>query len=136
LSSGEPISILWSTQRDVIAPIGQEKPDMSLALSKPIAAYIAGANAHDPDACAACFSDDAVVRDENREWRGPAAIRAWKAEVSKKYRPTLEVVRLAKADGKTIVTGRVTGTFPGSPIELRYAFTLDGEKIARLEILG
>jgi hypothetical protein len=107
---------------------------MSPELSKPIAAYIAGANAHDPDACAACFTDDAVVRDEGREWRGTAAIRAWKAEVSKKYQPTLKVTQVARADGKTIVTGRVSGTFPGSPIELPYAFTLDGEKIARLEI--
>jgi hypothetical protein len=107
---------------------------MSPELAKPIAAYIAGANAHDPDACAACFTDDAVVRDEGREWRGPAAIRAWKQAVSQKYHPTLAVVRSAQADGKTIVTGRVSGTFPGSPIELRYAFTLDGEKITRLEI--
>jgi hypothetical protein len=30
--------------------------------------------------------------------------------------------------------GRVSGNFPGSPVELRYVFTLDGEKIARLEI--
>jgi hypothetical protein len=33
----------------------------------------------------------------------------------------------------TVIT-RVTGEFPGSPIELRYRFTLDGDKIARLEI--
>jgi hypothetical protein len=28
----------------------------------------------------------------------------------------------------------VTGTFPGSPIELRFHFTLHGELISRLEI--
>ncbi|PYM74471.1 MAG: hypothetical protein DME10_06420 [Candidatus Rokuibacteriota bacterium] len=46
-------------------------------------------------------------------------------------------LRLARDDafaGKTIVTGRVSGNFPNSPVELRYAFTLAGGKIARLEI--
>jgi ketosteroid isomerase-like protein len=109
---------------------------MSRELPRSIAAYVAGSNAHDADACAACFTPDAVVRDEGRERRGTAAIRAWAEEVSEKYRPLLEVIALAKAEGKTIVTGRVSGTFPGSPIELRYCFTLDGEKIARLEILA
>jgi len=32
------------------------------------------------------------------------------------------------------VTARVTGDFPGSPVELRYGFTLEGASIARLEI--
>jgi ketosteroid isomerase-like protein len=36
-------------------------------LPKAIAAYIAASNAYDADACAACFTDDAIVRDEGRE---------------------------------------------------------------------
>jgi uncharacterized protein (TIGR02246 family) len=107
---------------------------MPVRLPAPIAAYIAGSNAHDADGCAACFTDDAVVLDEGRERQGVAAIREWMQEVSAKYRPTVEVVGVAQADDKTIVTGRVTGDFPGSPVELRYAFTLAGDKIARLEI--
>jgi hypothetical protein len=39
---------------------------MTLELPKAIRAYIEGSNAHDADACAACFADDAVVRDETR----------------------------------------------------------------------
>ena len=107
---------------------------MSLELPEPVAAYFAGSNAHDAGACVACFADDVVVRDEGREWRGVAAVRAWKEEVSRKYRPSVEIIAVAEADGRTIVTGRVTGDFPGSPVDLRYAFTLAGEKIARLEI--
>jgi uncharacterized protein (TIGR02246 family) len=107
---------------------------MSIELPAPIAAYIAGSNAHDANACAACFTDDAVVRDEGREWQGIAAIREWKEEVSSKYWLTVDVLDVAAADDKTIVTGRVSGNFPGSPVELRFTFTLAGEKIARLEI--
>jgi hypothetical protein len=107
---------------------------MSMELPKPIAAYFAGSNAHDAGACVTCFTDDAVVRDEGREWRGAAAVGAWKEEVTRKYQPTVEVIAVAQTDGKTVVTGRVSGNFPGSPVDLRYAFTLAGEKISRLEI--
>jgi hypothetical protein len=109
---------------------------MPADLPAPIAAYIAAANAHDAEACAACFATDAVVRDEGRERRGTAEIRAWKAEVSARYRPVVEVLEVAGSDGRTVVTGRVAGDFPGSPIELRFAFTLAGGRIARLEIQG
>jgi uncharacterized protein (TIGR02246 family) len=107
---------------------------MSIEVPAAIAAYLAGSNAHDAAACAACFTDDAVVRDEGRERQGNAAIREWMEEVSKKYRPTVDVIDVGETDDQTIVTGRVAGNFPGSPVELRYAFTLAGEKIARLEI--
>jgi hypothetical protein len=33
-----------------------------------------------------------------------------------------------------VVTARVTGDFPGSPVELRYGFALEGNRITRLEI--
>ena len=77
---------------------------------------------------------NAVVRDEGRERQGKAAIREWMEEVNKKYQPTVEVSDVGETDDRTIVTGRVAGNFPGSPVDLRYAFTLAGAKIARLDI--
>jgi hypothetical protein len=100
----------------------------------PVANYIAAANIQDIEGVVASFSESAVVRDEGRNRQGIAAIREWATEVSKKYRPTVEALDVAHADGRTIVTGRVSGDFPGSPIELCYAFTLKGAKIERLEI--
>ena len=38
-------------------------------------------------------------------------------------------------DGKTIVTSRLVGNVPGSPVDLRYFFKLEGDKIASLEII-
>jgi hypothetical protein len=107
---------------------------MQWRLPNPNQCLLAGANAHDADACAVCFTDDAVVRDEGRDRAGVAAIREWSEEVSTKYRPTVSVLDIAEVAGKTIVTGRVSGRFPGSPIDLRHMFTLKGDKIARLEI--
>lgn len=103
-------------------------------LTGPVANYIAAANAGDVDAVAANFSEDAVVRDEQQSRRGIAAIRQWATEVGKKYRPTVEVLEVEQTTGKTILKGRVSGDFPGSPIDLRYVFTLTGGKIERLEI--
>jgi hypothetical protein len=105
---------------------------MQRKLPKAIEAYFAAANAHDAVAVAACFTRDAVVRDEGRD---RTAIREWSEEVSRRYRPAVSVLEVAEAGGKTIVTGRVSGTFPGSPIDLRHLFTLEGGKIARLEIV-
>ena len=66
--------------------------------------------------------------------QGTAAIRQWMDAAIRKYEHVVEVLTCTEADGKTIVTGRVSGNFPNSPVELRYAFTLAGGKIARLEI--
>jgi len=103
-------------------------------LAQPVADYIAAANAQDIDAVTACFSRTAMVHDEKRERRGITAIREWAVEVSEKYRPTVEVLGVAERDGRTVVTATVSGNFPGSPVELRYAFTVTGGKIDRLEI--
>jgi|SRR5688572_23925722 len=103
-------------------------------LAQPIATYIAAANAQDTNAVTACFAEGAVVHDEKQDRQGIAAIRRWAEEVSEKYRSTVEVLDVAETGGTTVLTGRVSGHFPGSPIELRYAFTVKGEKIERLEI--
>src|SRR4029453_17786661 len=103
--------------------------DSSTEPPAPIAAYVAGSNAHDPGACVACFTDDAVVRDEGRDRRGNGALRAGLGGGRAKYRPTVDVIDIAESDDKTSVTGRASGEFPGSPVELRYTFTLAGAKI-------
>lgn len=76
------------------------------------------------------------MRDENQTIQGLAAIKQWKAETKKKYQHTIEPLSSVQKEGKTIVTNRLAGNFPGSPIELEFVFTLDGNKIASLEILS
>jgi hypothetical protein len=109
---------------------------VSVDLPTPIALYIAAENRGDAEALAQCFAENAVVRDENQTIEGLAAIKQWKAETTKKYQHTIEPLASVQKDDKTIVTNRLTGNFPGSPIELEFVFTLDGDKIASLEILS
>ena len=102
-------------------------------LPAPVAAYFA-AETTGAQAVAHCFSDGAVVIDERREYRGRTAIARWKAETSAKFRYSVERLGVHVSGDQTAVTGRVTGDFPGSPVELQYHFTLEGDRIARLEI--
>jgi hypothetical protein len=92
-------------------------------LPKPIADYIAADNGDDKEAFGLCFNDNAVVRDEGHTYEGLTAIENWRAVSKAKYR-----------NGKTIVTSRLTGNFPGSPADVDFAFSIVGRKIAMLEI--
>ena len=108
---------------------------MNIDLPKSIATYVAAENSGDTDALAQCFTEDAVVRDESRTIEGLAAIKQWKAETKRKYQHTIEPLAVSQKDGTTIVTNRLTGNFPGSPVDLRFFFELEGDKIAALEII-
>jgi hypothetical protein len=107
---------------------------MPLSLPKPIADYFA-ADTTDGAAVANCFTADAVVIDEKKTYTGRDAIAAWKSEASIKYDYVAEPVTIVDQDDRVIVTAHLTGNFPGSPVDLRYAFTLAGDAISRLEIV-
>jgi len=107
---------------------------MSIALPKPIDTFFV-ADRSDGEAVARCFTENAVVKDEGQTYNGFAAIKRWKTDSSKKYTYTSEPFAFEYKDGKSIITSRVTGNFPGSPVDLRYFFLLDGDKIAALEII-
>ncbi len=107
---------------------------MTLDLPKPIAAYF-NADKEDSEAVAECFAENAVVTDEGHTYRGRAAIRQWKADASAKYQYTSEPFACERRDGRVVVTSRLTGNFPGSPLNLRFFFVLDGDQISALEII-
>lgn len=88
----------------------------------------------DAEAVARCFTEDGVVVDERHEHRGRAAIEAWNAQAHAKYAFTSEVLAAEGGGERSTVRVKVSGKFPGSPIELRFRFTLAGSLIARLEI--
>ena len=107
---------------------------MTLDLPKPIAAYFTADKAG-AEVVSQCFTENAVVKDEGQTYRGREAIRQWKADASTKYQYTCEPFVCEQKDGKVVVTSRLTGNFPGSPVNLRFFFGLEGDKIASLEII-
>lgn len=106
---------------------------MSIDLPKPIAAYF-DKDRQSAAAVADLFTPDAMVEDEGGTHCGRAAIAAWKAAASTAFRYTSTPIALDGDGDHIIVTSHVVGDFPGSPIDLRYIFTIAGEEIAALEI--
>ena len=107
---------------------------MTLDLPTPIAAYFA-ADKEGGEAVSQCFTENAVVKDEGHAYHGRAAIRQWKADASARYQYNSEPLACEQKDGKVVVTCRLTGNFPGSPLNLRFFFELEGDEIASLEII-
>jgi len=109
---------------------------MSLDLPDPIARYFAADRRRDPASVAACFTADAIVIGEGNTYAGRQAILEWMANASTQYTYTVEPLLCAEEDARTIVTGRLVGNFPGSPVDLRYLFAIAGDRIASLEIVA
>ena len=86
---------------------------MALDLPDLLAAYFAAESRSDTEGLGACFADHAVVRDEGRTIKGLAAIKQWKAATKKKYQHTVEPLESVQKDGRTVVTNRLAGNFPG-----------------------
>ena len=107
---------------------------MTLDLPTPVANYFS-ADTSDSEAVAQCFTENAVVKDEGHTYKGRATIKQWKAAASAKYQYTSEPFVCERRDGQVIVTSRLTGNFPGSPVNLRFVFRLEGDKIESLEIV-
>ena len=104
----------------------------TLTLPAPIAAYFAAE--HNPEALARCFTSQAVMKDDGHTYSGVDAITSFMAAASAKYRATSVPFDIQQEDGLQVVRAKVTGNFPGSPIDLSFRFRLEGGLIASLEI--
>src|SRR5437870_11140208 len=107
---------------------------MSLKLPGPVAAYLAAEKAKNADMLTLCFADDALVHDEGRDYRGRDAIRAWKRAADAKYKYVFEPLDASVGEKTVELRARLTGNFPGSPVELDHTFTLANGKITSLDI--
>lgn len=107
---------------------------MTIKLPPPISRYFDTDKGKDAGATALCFTGAAVVRDERNTYVGRESIRRWKEQSSRKYAYSIEPFAITVEKSRTVVTARLTGDFPGSPTDLRYAFVLEGDQIAALEI--
>jgi hypothetical protein len=87
------------------------------------------------DSIIALFSDDATVVDEGETRHGTPAIRAWQTGPASQYTYTTDVLGThALTAERFVVTGRLTGNFPGGTAELKWDFTVAGDRISQLII--
>ncbi|KZY41379.1 polyketide cyclase [Roseovarius sp. HI0049] len=107
------------------------KPELPTVIEQ----YFSADKKGNAQAISDCFTDDAVVVDEGNTYTGREAIRQWMANTSTQYTYTVEPFSLTEEGERIIVTSHLVGNFPGSPVDLRYLFLLEGDKIAELEIV-
>jgi len=105
----------------------------ALSLPEPIAAYLL-ADKQGPDDVARCFTPQGVVKDKGQTHIGREAIKAWKAHASTLYTYTTAPFTVEITDGVHVVCCHVAGSFPGSPIDIKFLFRLERGLIASLEI--
>jgi len=113
---------------------------MTTSLPTVVSDYLAASDRGDLDALVTCFTEDALVLDEDREWRGRAGIRQWREKVANAYEYTVEVRGVAEQgavgggqhqDGLT----HLEGNFPGGTVDLTFRFGLRDDRIATLQIV-
>lgn len=107
---------------------------MIVAAPEIINRYFRAVDMDDIDALVACFTDDGLVADEGRTCRGREQIRRFAERAKAAYRYRAEALRTEQdVDDRYVVTTKLIGTFPGSPLETKYVFTLRGRLIGALE---
>lgn len=106
---------------------------MDPALPPAIAGFFEAHNTGQTAGLLSHFTADALVHDEERDYRGDE-IPAWLDEATAKYHQQAEVTGVTELGAETIVTALVSGSFPGSPATLGYRFRLEDGRIAELRI--
>jgi hypothetical protein len=87
------------------------------------------------DSIIALFTDDATVVDEDQTRHGTMEIRAWQTGPASQYTYITDVLATdALTADRFVVTGRLTGNFPGGTAELKWDFTVAADRISQLLI--
>lgn len=107
---------------------------MTTIVPPSITAYLLAENSHNPNAVAACFSPDGVIRDEGKVRRGRTEIEAWKVETNAKYSAKIAPVEVSAVDGGYLLIASVSGNFPGSPLNMNFRFSVNDSLIDVLEV--
>ena len=91
-------------------------------------------NQYDSHAYADCFTDTAVVFDEGKTHKGKTEIQNWISNANSEYKTVMK--SLDYNEKENILSAEISGTFPGSPLVLKYHFELNDGLIQSLKITG
>jgi ketosteroid isomerase-like protein len=108
---------------------------MSTQLPDVVSRYFDRDSDRDIESIVDLFTEDATVVDEGEERHGTSEIRSWQTGAASKYTYTTEITSAeALGPDRYRVTGRLTGNFPGGTADLKWDFSISGQKITRLVI--
>ncbi|MBO0594736.1 nuclear transport factor 2 family protein [Nesterenkonia sp. E16_7] len=90
-----------------------------------VTAFLASDATSSPQATAELFTDQAVVLDDGRTYRGREAILGWRKGAARAFSYT-KTMRSARQRGPLIeIVECLEGDFPGGRVDLRSTFTVE-----------
>ena len=89
-------------------------------------------NNFDGTAYADCFTETAVVFDEGKTHHGKKEIKKWIEKANREYQAKMKPLEFSEQE--QTLKAEISGTFPGSPIVLRYQYEFKNELIQSLKI--
>ena len=99
-----------------------------------VAKFVETQNTYDSGAYTECFTENAIVHDEGKTHTGKAEIRQWIEEANEKYKSVMKPLRYEESGSNGVLTAEVSGTFPGSPIVLKFHLGLKDGIIDSLNV--
>tara|TARA_R110000765_G_scaffold394889_1_gene488529 strand:- start:949 stop:1263 length:315 start_codon:yes stop_codon:yes gene_type:complete len=102
-------------------------------LPKVISDLVKAQDNFDSAGYANCFTETAVVFDEEKTYNGKKEIKNWIEKANKDYQVTMEPLEYSKI-GQTL-KAEISGTFPGSPLVLTYHYEFKNTLIQSLKIV-
>lgn len=105
-------------------------------LPKVISDLVNAQNSFDSIAYTNCFSETAVVFDEGRTHTGRAKIQHWIEESNENYKSVMKPLEYAENGTSGVLSAECSGTFPGSPIVLKFNFDIADGLIQHLKVTG
>lgn len=106
----------------------------SIKMPKIIESYIQASNDNNRDNFIQCFSSSATVLDEGETLVGHEAIGKWFTSTRTKYKFKCEPLAIDERGDDFLLTAKVSGNFPGSPVTLDYNIKVIKSKIQDLRI--
>ncbi|WP_343613962.1 nuclear transport factor 2 family protein [Flavobacterium sp.] len=103
-------------------------------LPKVITDLVNAQNSFDSIAYSNCFSETAVVFDEGKTHNGRSDIQNWIEESNQKYRSVMKPLEYTENGTTSVLSAECSGTFPGSPIILKFHFDIVDNQIQHLKV--
>jgi hypothetical protein len=100
-----------------------------------IRAFLEAQEARDPDTALALLTSQAVIADVGESFSGDKELRRFITEAGAEFTVTSEITKVALDGEIWVVSQHLEGDFPGEKADLDYRFTLQGERIERLDIV-
>jgi hypothetical protein len=105
-----------------------------MELPQLVARFVETQNSQNSKAYTECFTESAIVHDEGKTHTGKEEIRRWIEEANEKYQSVMMPLKYEETDSNGTLTAEVSGTFPRSPIVLKFHLGLKDGLINSLKV--